>query len=237
LNDKTPDCSAKSQSCWDTPDVRGRDYLYFPNDITYDGVVYKSGSCCYAYTSVKNNYETLCNGKKSDQSHITMEVDCPASDFSLDLAQSTTGNEGKPSYGNDGSTCYTGIKINDGCSGACSYEVCVKYSGLGAGNCPTKDGWIMDKAGNAFAFGKLPIPSCNNGVAMAEDTTLFSYIGVNGTVSDFLYANQMILVSMLSVLMFAICWYFGCLFGGDKDEEYEAVNEQTEDFKRYSTFE
>eukprot|EP01083_Nonionella_stella_P000561 1586_1 len=132
-----------------------------PNALSFNAKTHNlDDDCCYTYNSVYTE-DADCTGKKPEQSHITLMMDCEDDN----AWQLTSNNAATTSYGPDGSTCYTGIKFDTGCDdGNCDYTVCVKYADPNVQlECPLADGWIMDKAANTFTFNALiqGVPSCN----------------------------------------------------------------------------
>jgi hypothetical protein len=157
--DKDASCSANTRDCWEFTQHSNDNFS--PAHVRFLGVDYdtQNEACCYQYTSEYDGTNN-CAGKAPEQSHLLFDIDCPVGSFSISDASSQS-----VGYGLDGSTCYSGIKVDTGCQEGdlCAYDICVKFANLSPGQCPLTSSWVMVKAATEFSFNSLVggIPSCN----------------------------------------------------------------------------
>eukprot|EP01083_Nonionella_stella_P156073 504987_1 len=215
------DCKKiSSQNCWTDPGAHGQNWDYSPNKVSFTGVKYDTAksACLYDYQSVKTD-NLNCDGKSPDQSHLVFDIDCPTSAFTL-----TAANDGYIGYGLDGSTCFWGIKIDEGCGGTCNYTVAIQYSTLAAGVCPYKEGWMMDKASNVFSFNSLDgIPTCTGASAVEA---AFNVGMIEGLTTQYMQNSRIQTALMvMMVLVFCGAWLY---WRRDTSGEYKQIYDKSQ---------
>eukprot|EP01084_Bolivina_argentea_P123732 219254_1 len=218
-------CATITGNCWTNPSIDGRNADYSTVDVWFLGVSKNdNNNCCYKYASYYTGNKD-CGLKSSHQSHLTFDIQCQAQDFEIVQADSTPGTT--ITYGNDGSTCYNGIKIDQSCADSCeNYEICINFKHTNT--CEYTESWVMDKAGNYFSFMSLDgIPTCE----MPIESEWFY---INGLFYD---ETQMGGISMIGWMCFIITIFIVVVifkYKSKTDDKYIPIKDGNND--GYNTF-